>query len=387
MAQLNPRTIEPIADWSSDKSSNGVVSALTALSLGDMVVVVDPESKRTVLVVAAECATVDQIAYMIRRGGGIISVALLGSRLRDLDLPQMVRLASDETRPAYTISVDAKHSTSTGISAADRWATIRVLIDDDTIPDDLARPGHVYPQRYVPGGVLTRRGFTEAAMDLVVAAGLYPAAVFVDLMDDEGEHVTATGLRYLLSDRNLASCQLEEVVEYLSDEVGSSAPGRVGIGQNGLLLDSVNIASSDRREYRVLRTGVIATDNEVPVFVYVGCVMAELGSRTCGCRAELDDGLATLADEGPGLLIYLDGSAFGRTHHMRNSLTTDRSESGLRLLAAETLAEILQSLKVEKIRLIGRHAPSVETLQGCGFTVATGEPTPVSRIPRPRRMY
>ncbi|HEX6286934.1 MAG TPA: 3,4-dihydroxy-2-butanone-4-phosphate synthase, partial [Acidimicrobiia bacterium] len=160
---------------------------VAAIGRGEMVIMVDDEDRENEgdLIVAAEDATPDNIGFMLRYTSGIICLPVVGERLDELELPMMVAKNTDVRRTAFTISIDAAHGTTTGISAADRCRTVLAVIDPETKPEDLARPGHMYPLRYEPGGVLKRAGHTEAAVDLAELAGKYPAAVLAEVMNDD----------------------------------------------------------------------------------------------------------------------------------------------------------------------------------------------------------
>ncbi|MGA7227015.1 MAG: 3,4-dihydroxy-2-butanone-4-phosphate synthase, partial [Acidimicrobiia bacterium] len=165
-----------------------IEDVIAAIGRGEMVIMVDDEDRENEgdLIVAADAVTVEQVGFMLRHTSGIICMPIVGERLDELDLPMMVAKNTDVRRTAFTVSIDARDGTTTGISAADRWKTIKTLIDAETRPDDLARPGHLYPLRYEPGGVLKRAGHTEAAVDLAEMAGHYPSGVLAEVMNDDG---------------------------------------------------------------------------------------------------------------------------------------------------------------------------------------------------------
>ncbi|MGC1513754.1 MAG: 3,4-dihydroxy-2-butanone-4-phosphate synthase, partial [Acidimicrobiales bacterium] len=165
-----------------------VDDAVAAIGRGEIVVVVDDEDRENEgdLIMAAEFATPEKIAFFVRHTSGLICLPMTGERLEELDLPLMVANNTESHRTAFTVSVDYRHDTTTGISAADRSATIQAMIDPATRPKDLARPGHIFPLRYREGGVLKRAGHTEAAVDLARMAGLYPAGVLCELVNDDG---------------------------------------------------------------------------------------------------------------------------------------------------------------------------------------------------------
>ncbi len=161
---------------------------IAAIGRGEMVIMVDDEDRENEgdLILAADAVTPDKIGFMLRHTSGIICLSVMGERLDELDIPMMVARNTDVRRTAFTVSIDAAKGTTTGISAADRCRTIEAVLDPETKPEDLARPGHLYPLRYEPGGVLKRTGHTEAAADLAELAGRYKAGVLAELMNDDG---------------------------------------------------------------------------------------------------------------------------------------------------------------------------------------------------------
>src|SRR3954454_24871032 len=165
-----------------------IEEAVAEIGRGGIVVVVDDEDRENEgdLIMAAEAATPEKIAFFVRHTSGVICTPLMGERLDELDIPLMVSHNTEAQRTAFTYTVDYRHGTSTGISASDRAATIQALIDPATRPGDLARPGHIFPLRYSDGGVLKRAGHTEAAVDLARMAGLYPAGVLCEIVNDDG---------------------------------------------------------------------------------------------------------------------------------------------------------------------------------------------------------
>src|SRR3954454_8262565 len=190
-SEAQDATITPIGEGAAADHENAfaaIPDAIAAIGRGEIVVVVDDEDRENEgdLIMAAEAVTAEKIAFFVRHTSGVICAPLTGERLDDLDIPLMVRDNTESQRTAFTYTVDYRHGTSTGISAADRAATIQALIDPATRPGDLARPGHIFPLRYAEGGVLKRAGHTEAAVDLARMAGLHPAGVLCEIVNDDG---------------------------------------------------------------------------------------------------------------------------------------------------------------------------------------------------------
>ena len=193
-----------------------VEDALADIRAGRMVIVVDDEQRENEgdLILAAAKVTPEAITFMVRHGSGIICVPLEGERLEALDLPLMAPNNSETMRTAFTISVDARRGTTTGISARDRALTVRALIDPGTTPRDLARPGHVFPLRYAPGGVLRRAGHTEAAVDLARLAGLVPAGVLCEVVNEDGSMARLPDLERFASAHGLKIISIADVIAY-----------------------------------------------------------------------------------------------------------------------------------------------------------------------------
>ena len=193
-----------------------VDEAVAALRAGGFAIVVDDETRENEgdLCMAAERVTADAINFMVKHARGLITVPMTGDRLDALDLPQMVAQNTSHQGTAFAISVGAKHKITTGISAHDRAATIRALVDPDTRPEDLSRPGHVFPLRATPGGVLRRAGHTEAAVDLATLAGLSPAGVLCEIMSDDGTMARFPELRAFAARHELPMISVAELIRY-----------------------------------------------------------------------------------------------------------------------------------------------------------------------------
>ncbi|MDX6599613.1 MAG: 3,4-dihydroxy 2-butanone 4-phosphate synthase / cyclohydrolase, partial [Gaiellales bacterium] len=196
--------------------STSVEAAIEAIRRGGMIVVVDDEDRENEgdLIVAAECATPEALAFMVRHGSGIVCVAMEQERLEGLELPLMSEDGSEAMGTAFTLTVDARHGTSTGVSATDRARTIEVLIAADTVPDDLRRPGHVFPLRSKRGGVLERAGHTEAAVDLARLAGFEPAGVLCEIVNDDGAMARLPDLRVFAAAHRLPLLSIADLIAH-----------------------------------------------------------------------------------------------------------------------------------------------------------------------------
>lgn len=199
-------------------SFSSIAHAIATIRMGRMIIVVDDENRENEgdLLIAAEAVRPEDIAFMMRRGQGLICTALPGERLDALEIPMMVENNTDPYATAFTVSVDYKFGTSTGISAADRAATIRALVDPKARPDDFARPGHVFPLRANPGGVLSRRGHTEAAIDLTSLAGKTRGGVICEIAKDDGSMMRLDDLMVFASTHALPIITIEKLVEHIA---------------------------------------------------------------------------------------------------------------------------------------------------------------------------
>src|SRR5438270_10498600 len=193
-----------------------IEDAIAAIGAGEMVIVVDDADRENEgdLIMAAEYATADKIAFFLSHTSGVICVPLTGDRLDALDLPPMVSENTESQRTAFTVSVDMRHGTTTGISAGDRAATIAALIDPATRPTDLARPGHTFPLRYREGGVLKRAGHTEASVDLARMAGLYPAGVLCEIVNEDGTMARVPELEKFSKEHGLLMISIADLIRY-----------------------------------------------------------------------------------------------------------------------------------------------------------------------------
>src|SRR3954468_15606502 len=206
-----------MTEESGEGAFDSIEDAVEEIRAGRMVIVVEDADRENEgdLIVAAATVTPEAIAFMVRHTSGVICMPVVGERLDELRIPLMVSDVTDPQRTAFTVSVDARRGTTTGISAADRARTIRAIVDPDTAPDDLVRPGHVFPLRYRPGGVLKRAGHTEAAVDLARMAGLYPAGGLCEVVDDEKTDMARVpDLERFCSKHDLLLVSIADIVRY-----------------------------------------------------------------------------------------------------------------------------------------------------------------------------
>jgi 3,4-dihydroxy 2-butanone 4-phosphate synthase / GTP cyclohydrolase II len=376
-----------------------IEAAVADLAAGRPVVVVDDADRENEgdLVFAAEHATPDLVAFMVRHTSGYICVPLPEPECDRLDLPPMVHTNQDRLGTAYAVTVDAREGITTGISAADRAHTIRLLADPTTRPVDLARPGHVVPLRARAGGVLRRAGHTEAAVDLTRLAGLRPAGVICELVNDDGtmmrvpdherfcaEHgLTLISIADLIGYRRRTEKQVERVVE-------TRLPTPYGIFQ------AVGYrAEYDSAEHVALVYGDLAEGQDVLVRVHSECLTGDVfGSLRCDCGPQLHAALARVAQEGRGVVLYVrghEGRGIGLLHKLQayqlQDLGRDTVDANLELgLPADardygTGAQILYDLGVRSMRLLTNNPTKRAGLEGYGLTIVGREGLPVRPHP------
>jgi 3,4-dihydroxy 2-butanone 4-phosphate synthase / GTP cyclohydrolase II len=326
--------------------------ALAAIARGEPVVVLDDAGRENEgdLIVAAELATAASLAFMVRHTSGLICVAMTGDRLDQLDIPLMVGTNTDGLGTAFTVSVDHRASTTTGISAADRAATIRALIDPTAGAGDFARPGHVFPLRADPMGVLGRRGHTEAAVDLARLAGLAPAGVLGEIVNDDGTMARADDLVRFTDDHGLVLVTVgdlvafrrrrECLVRHLSTASLPTESGRFTVHAFGSLLDGV--------EHVALVRGEVADRKRVLTRVHRECLTGDVFASTgCRCDAHLRSAMARIASEETGIVVYVRG----------------RESDGT------VAAHILRELGVASVRLMTDDTVVARDLAACGVDV------------------
>src|SRR6202012_2337639 len=278
--------------------------AIKDIAAGRPVLVGDDENRENEgdIIFAASAATPELLAFMIRYTSGVICVPLREAELDRLALPQMTSHNTEHHRTAFTVSVDVRAGTSTGISAADRAATIRALVDPATTPAGLVRPGHVFPLRYAEGGVLRRAGHTEAAVDLARLAGLPEAGVLAEVTNDDGTMARLPELRVFPAEHDLALISIAQIIDYrrrnerqLSRQAQTRIPNTYGQWQALGYRHEI-----DGTEYMALALGDVAGP-DVLTRLHSECLTGDVfGSMRCDCGAQLDAAMAAIGGEGPG---------------------------------------------------------------------------------------
>ncbi|MGH3545156.1 MAG: bifunctional 3,4-dihydroxy-2-butanone-4-phosphate synthase/GTP cyclohydrolase II [Mycobacteriales bacterium] len=356
--------------------------------------VVDDEDRENEgdLIFAAECAAPELLTFMVRYTSGMICVPLPGADCDRLDLPPMYHTNQDRRGTAYTVSVDAREGTTTGISAAERALTIRTLASESTTPSELNRPGHVFPLRAKEGGVLRRPGHTEAAVDLARMADLRPVGGLAEIVNDDGTMARLPQLRVFAAEHGLTLISIAQLVEYrrrterqVRRVVSTRIPTRYGEFQ------AVGYESTlDDREHVALVRGDIGDGKDVLVRVHSECLTGDVfGSLRCDCGAQLDSALARVAQAGRGVVLYMrghEGRGIGLMHKLQayqlQDAGADTVDANLELgLPADardygTGAQILVDLGVRSMRLLSNNPAKRAGLEGYGLSVVGREPLP-----------
>ena len=290
-----------------------IEKAIAAIGRGEIVVVVDDEDRENEgdLIMAAEFATADKIAFFLHHTSGYICAPITSQRARELDLPPMVAHNTETMRTAFLVTVDYRHGTSTGISAHDRAATIQALVDPATRPDDLARPGHILPLEAREGGVLRRAGHTEAAVDLARLAGCYPAGVLCEIVDEKKMDMARTPeLEKFAEEHDLLMISIADLVRYRRQKeklVKRVAETRIPT-QYGDFTCYAYDSLLDGHTHLAFVKGAPGGEENVLVRVHSECLTGDVfGSLRCDCGPQLDAAMRRIAEEGMGVVVYLRG--------------------------------------------------------------------------------
>jgi 3,4-dihydroxy 2-butanone 4-phosphate synthase/GTP cyclohydrolase II len=380
-----------------------IEDAIAAIGAGEMVIVVDDADRENEgdLVMAAEYATPDKIAFFLNHTSGVICIPLTGDRLDALDLPPMVQENTESQRTAFTVSVDYRHGTTTGISAGDRAATVAALIDPATRPGDLARPGHTFPLRYREGGVLKRGGHTEATVDLTRMAGLYPAGVLCEIVsEDKTGMARLPELERFAKKHGLLLISIADVIrhrrqrEKLVKRVGEA---RIPTAWGDFTCYAYE-SLLDGETHLALVKGAVQGEDNVLVRVHSECLTGDVfGSLRCDCGPQLEAALRQVDGDGLGVVVYLrghEGRGIGIGHKLR---AYSLQEQGLDTLDANLElglpvdsreygigAQILVDLGITTMRLLTNNPAKYGGLEGFGLEIV--ERVPLQSVPNPENI-
>ena len=379
-----------------------VEEAIADIRAGKMVIIVDDEDRENEgdLAMAAEKITPDAVNFMAMHGRGLICVPMLGTRLEELRLPMMTQDNTARLGTAFTVSVDVLKGATTGISAYDRAATIRALIAHDTLPEDLGRPGHIFPLRYMEGGVLKRAGQTEASVDLARLAGLYPAAVICEVMAEDGTMARLPALSEFSRIHDVKITTVADIITYRRENeklIERAAEARVPTEHGEFKAVSYR-SIVDPNEHIALVKGDLNPEEPILVRVHSECLTGDVfGSVRCDCGGQMELALRAIENEGRGVFLYMrqEGRGIGIHNKLKAYALQD---DGLDTVEANIAlgfapdprqygvgAQILIDLGVKKMRLLTNNPQKRVGLEGFGLEIVGQEPIIAGVTPENRR--
>ena len=379
-----------------------IPEAIKRYRKGEILIIVDDEDRENEgdFVVSADQVTPDKINFMAKHGRGLICVSMTADRLDRLGLDPMVNDNTSIRGTAFTVSVDAVRNTTTGVSAKDRHETVRVLIDPASSPEDLARPGHIFPLRAAEGGVLCRAGHTEAVSDMGRLAGLTPAGVLCEIMDEDGTMARLPSLERIAEKFDLAIMTIKDLIAYRSVHdklVRRIATTRFPTRYGEFVLHLYE-SDIDDHHHLALVKGDIQPDTPTLVRVHSECMTGDVfGSLRCDCGDQLHTAIVRVGEEGRGVVLYVrghEGRAIGLTHKLR---AYQLQEQGLDTVEANVElgfapdprdygigAQILADLGVHSMRLLTNNPAKRAGLEGYGLSIV--ERVPLETRPTPENI-
>ena len=372
---------------SDDFKFAAIDDVIAAIGRGEMIVMVDDEDRENEgdLIMAAQFATPEKIAFIVRHSSGVVVAPLSGERCDELRLPLMVEHNTESHRTAFTVSVDMIEGTTTGISASDRSATLCALADPSATFASFARPGHIFPLRAREGGVLKRAGHTEAAVDLARMAGLEPAGIICEITNEDGSMSRLPQLIEFCREHNLLLSSIAELIKYRRhNEKLVTRMGQAQVPTDwGNFTCTAFRSDIDDTEHLAFSMGDVEDGHPVLVRVHSECLTGDVfASRRCDCGPQLQSAMALIAREGRGIVVYLrghEGRGIGIAHKIRAYSLQDggldtvdaNTELGLPIDSREygVGAQILADLGAHKLRLITNNPAKYGGIEGYGLEV------------------